>query len=179
MPDLTNFFDDQFEKKFSVAVPPITLITACPHASLWLDPYGTWRCEICFPPLFETEVRERKNSQEVPALVAGVGKEGAGESKANDDGKSLSNVFTRIPGFDEFESWGELPSDPPCPKCSSLDFWWDVLGHRHCQRCLPRPKRSRELLDLAPKLRAAAEASRLAELKKQSGLAKTNLHVKE
>jgi hypothetical protein len=35
-----------------------------------------------------------------------------------------------VPDFDSLP----LPGDP-CPRCGSLEKWWDILGGEHCQQC--------------------------------------------
>jgi hypothetical protein len=49
--------------------------------------------------------------------------------------------------------WGEeceLP--PPCPKCDSLEVWWDPWDDTHCLHCDP-PTESRELRVRAARIR--------------------------
>ena len=53
--------------------------------------------------------------------------------------------------------WDECIEIPdPCPKCSSLMFWWDALGGQHCMMC-EKPKyqaeKGAELRELAKQLR--------------------------
>lgn len=198
MASLADFFDSPLQKKisaieipipqlpipeipapnFSDALPPVAQsppTTAFPHPhncgdSKWLDAYGTWRCEICFPPIFESEVCERKkinnhgdqenqNPATVPAAGGVVGEGGTGEVP---DEKNSSDEFFNVHFQPEyfFESQDlvfQLPQESPCTDCGSLAFWWDLLDARHCQRCRPRPNRSRELLELVPNLQRLAK----------------------
>jgi hypothetical protein len=58
------------------------------------------------------------------------------------------------------ERWAIEEIDPaavvPCPKCRSLEAWWDVWGHQHCRRCEPID-RVIAWIALAAKLRRAAK----------------------
>lgn len=49
--------------------------------------------------------------------------------------------------------WDSLPSPTPCPRCGSIDAWWDCWGQRRCERCEPSGQRSMELANRAARLR--------------------------
>ena len=61
--------------------------------------------------------------------------------------------FIVAAGADADAIWdaAEPPGDP-CPKCGSLERWWDLLGNEHCQQCQPL-HRARALADLAARIR--------------------------
>lgn len=40
----------------------------CEHGELWLALDGQWYCAICNPPVFETEVLDRREMHEVMRL---------------------------------------------------------------------------------------------------------------
>lgn len=173
MTQLANFFDDPLQRKTSskeIPIPQMPLseisnsnfsfglasaASSCPCDSLWLDAYGIWRCEICFPPIFENEIRERKkiHFQEISSPKISP------TEKIPAEEISLVNFVPRYFLNDEF-LFAPENQEPPCDTCGSLAFWWNIPGTRFCQRCHPRPKRSRELLELVPKLRAAAKLAK-------------------
>lgn len=185
MATLTNFFDHPLEKKISQ--PPPAKIPAegqrgktepnppaaagshaCNHDLLWLDAYGSWRCKICFPPIFDSEIRGQKKTEPKPPAK--------NPSPENFD-FGPPQVYVYLP--DEPDPFSENFQSPipgeeflPClPQeacdCGSLDFWWSVLGGRHCQKCFPRPARSRKLLALAGKLRRIAKLAAEREARKK------------
>lgn len=43
----------------------------CEHGDLWLAPDGWWRCVVCTPPHFPSEVVDRRQEQEVMQLSDG------------------------------------------------------------------------------------------------------------
>lgn len=74
-----------------------------------------------------------------------------------------------LPAVDEpmpgVVTMGDAPSFPadgarvaPCPRCGSLELWWDLLGQPHCQHCdhtgLARARRLREHANLLRQLAA-------------------------
>lgn len=149
------------------------LLYFCQHDPLWLDAYGTWRCEICFPPIYESEVRERKNSSGKKPVEKIQSTEISPAEKNPTEEISLVRFLPQYFFNDEF-LWDPQNQEPPCEVCQSLDFWWDLLNTRHCRRCNPKPpKRSRELLEFAQKLRLTAERARLAEVARLAKLAKS------
>ncbi len=59
---------------------------------------------------------------------------------------------------DDCPTWEQAePPGPPCPTCSSLEYWLDLHGGRHCQRC--------EAGTLARAVRLLATAARIRERK--------------
>lgn len=59
-----------------------------------------------------------------------------------------------VPDFDG------LPMPDPCPKCGSLELWWDLLGGVHCQHCGGDVfRRGLELLDRAERIRGRKGAA--------------------
>lgn len=72
------------------------------------------------------------------------------------DGESRV-TFTRAdrdPWPDPWESAIDPP--PPCPRCGSLEMWWNVFGDMRCMKCDP-PTTSIKLQELATKLRKRQE----------------------
>jgi hypothetical protein len=66
-------------------------------------------------------------------------------------------IHTCITSKVDVTLWDECIEIPdPCPKCSSLMFWWDALGGQHCMMC-EKPKfpaeKAAELRELAKQLR--------------------------
>lgn len=161
MPDLHN---ENFKRKFRGRI--MKLLYFCDHSPLWLDAYSVWRCEICFPPISDSEVRERKNASPGKSQPEKIQPKKIPSPEISNSGnypyEILPGEFSVTPPdtyeFDPFDFLAGLPQEQesPCPDCGSLAFWWNLLDQKFCQRCHPRPKRSRELLELAPKLRAAA-----------------------
>ena len=43
----------------------------CAHAELWLARDGWWYCAVCNPPVFPTEVLDRRTEQETMRLFDG------------------------------------------------------------------------------------------------------------
>lgn len=185
MTSLANFFDHPLERRTSAAnqpvspplpnvaqqspspiEPPPPIATTCHHLPRWLDAYGTWRCELCEPPILESQVRDRRTREADLAIVAAGGVAGvSGEAVGVGGVSDISGVKKHsaenfqlelsrcgifidvdsactLPGIDPFELLAEVPGEP-CSNCSSLAFWWTVLGERRCQRCQP-PMKSRE-----------------------------------
>jgi hypothetical protein len=153
MATLTNFFDHPLEKKISEAsaiaeqelrAPVQQPPQACNHASLWLDAYGNWHCENCFPPIFDSEIRQRKNTAE-------------NSPSPPQEQEPQFMIYPPAEGFKNFENLVFVDGSeilPAACKCGSLDFWWDLKNDPHCNRCQPAPhKRTVELLTLAEKLR--------------------------
>ena len=36
------------------------------------------------------------------------------------------------------DGWPSGSFEPPDPcQCGAIEFWWDLLGHQHCERCDP------------------------------------------
>lgn len=181
MAKLANFFDHPLDKKISQAAPAkipaegqrensgpnssaAACLPVCNHDLLWLDAYGTWRCEICFPPIFDSEIRDQKKIEPQPLT----------ENSSPENSRGWSYVYLPEepdPFSENFQSpiLGEeflSPSQESC-KCGSLDFWWDVAGRQACGKCSPRPAaRSRELLTLAEKLRRTAKLAVEREARK-------------
>lgn len=199
MTQLANFFDGPLQKKIpakeipppEISRPEISvgldsvnrLAGSCSCDSLWLDAYGIWRCEICFPPIFENEIRERKNLSAKNLIVKNIVPENP--PAENLPAEEILNVRI-LPAYffndDQLWSHANLENqEPPCNVCGSLAFWWSILDVRHCQRCQPRPKRSRELLELAPKLRrqAKVDSARLAESRLAEARADEISHLAE
>ena len=55
----------------------------------------------------------------------------------------------------ELAAWNEIKVEEagePCPKCGSLEKWWDPNGKEHCQQCCPI-RRALALADLAARIR--------------------------
>ncbi|MEN6558053.1 MAG: hypothetical protein ABFC54_07725 [Thermoguttaceae bacterium] len=49
-----------------------------------------------------------------------------------------------------------MPWPNPCPRCGSLEKWWDVLGGEHCSVCeQDKLKRAIRWAETAARLRAA------------------------
>ena len=58
----------------------------------------------------------------------------------------------------ELAAWDEITVEEigdPCPKCGSLEKWWDFNNKAHCQQCKPL-RRAFALADLAARLRRKA-----------------------
>jgi hypothetical protein len=55
-----------------------------------------------------------------------------------------------LAGWDKIEV---VETGDPCPKCRSLEKWWDLLGNVHCQQCEP-VRRALALADLAARIRS-------------------------
>lgn len=175
MNSLANFFDHPLEKKTqAMEIPPPEISASptpagqCPCDSLWLDAYGIWRCEICFPPIFENEIRERKNSgsKNLPAKIPPA--EIPAQEKPTEE-ISLVRFLPRYFFNDEFLWSRDNPQnqEPPCEVCNSLDFFWNLRGERFCRKCHPKKfQRSRELIELAAKIRTQSKPlkSELAKL---------------
>ena len=56
----------------------------------------------------------------------------------------------------ELAAWDELTVEEvgePCPKCGSLEKWWDFDNKVHCQQCEPI-RRALALADLAARIRS-------------------------
>ena len=57
----------------------------------------------------------------------------------------------------ELVGWDDIQvvidAGEPCPKCGSLEKWWDLRGGEHCQQCQPL-HRAHALADLAARLRS-------------------------
>ena len=56
----------------------------------------------------------------------------------------------------ELTAWGEITVEEvgePCPKCNSLEKWWDFDNKVHCQQCEPI-RRALALADLAARIRS-------------------------
>ncbi len=71
---------------------------------------------------------------------------------------------------DRWENCIEPPA--PCPKCSSLLFWWNLLGDRRCMTCDP-PTVAIRAMERAEQIRRrhripspAGTAERLADLRR-------------
>ncbi len=69
------------------------------------------------------------------------------------------------PDLDEADRWwaradfDDLPEPgEPCPKCGSLEAWWDLLGGQHCQHC--DGERLRRSFDLAERAEAVQGVKR-------------------
>ena len=63
-----------------------------------------------------------------------------------------------LPEADRWWSVGDFESLPepgdPCPRCGSLETWWDLLGAEHCGHCeADKLKRALGLADRAARLR--------------------------
>ena len=79
---------------------------------------------------------------------------------ASDRRDALLAMF--VSGQLEHEDLGtEEPLPNPCPRCRSLDVWWDALGGTHCQQCGP-PEASRRLRRHAIRIRANRQRRVLA-----------------
>ena len=74
------------------------------------------------------------------------------------------------PGLPEWQRWwagcdfDDLPEPgDSCPRCGSLEFWWDLWNNAHCCQCeADKLNRSRSLAARAARLRAASGPPRLA-----------------
>ena len=56
----------------------------------------------------------------------------------------------------ELAAWDEITVEEvgaPCPKCGSLEKWWDFSNTVHCQQCHPI-RRALALADLAARIRS-------------------------
>ena len=56
----------------------------------------------------------------------------------------------------ELAAWDDIEigeTGEPCPKCDSLEKWWDPWGKVHCQQCEPL-RRAFALADLAARIRS-------------------------
>jgi len=56
----------------------------------------------------------------------------------------------------ELAAWDEITVEEagePCPKCGSLEKWWDFDNKQHCQQCEPI-HRALALADLAARIRS-------------------------
>jgi hypothetical protein len=59
------------------------------------------------------------------------------------------------PDIPELAAWDDIiiqECGATCPKCGSLEKWWDLCGNVHCQQCEPL-HRAYALADLAARLR--------------------------
>ncbi len=66
-------------------------------------------------------------------------------------GEPLPGVAT-VGGAPSFP--GDDAPPPPCPRCGSLELWWDLLGQPHCQHCDAAAfERSRRWLERAERIR--------------------------
>jgi hypothetical protein len=56
----------------------------------------------------------------------------------------------------ELAAWDDIDvveTGEPCPKCGSLEKWWDFNNKVHCQQCEPI-RRAIALADLAARIRS-------------------------
>ena len=56
----------------------------------------------------------------------------------------------------ELAAWDDVTVEEcgdPCPKCGSLEKWWDFDNKPHCQQCQPI-RRAMALADLAARIRS-------------------------
>ncbi len=56
----------------------------------------------------------------------------------------------------ELAPWNDVEvveTGEPCPKCGSLEKWWDPWGKEHCQQCDPL-RHAIALADLAARIRS-------------------------
>lgn len=67
------------------------------------------------------------------------------------------------PGLTEAQRWWDTCEEvlpDPCPRCGSLEKWWDLLGGGHCQRCeMFVMEHSRSLANRAARLRRQSMAA--------------------
>jgi hypothetical protein len=68
-----------------------------------------------------------------------------------------SNPLPQLePDLPELAAWDEITIEEaaePCPKCGSLEIWWDFDNKPHCQQCRPI-RRALALADLAARIRS-------------------------
>ena len=65
----------------------------------------------------------------------------------------LAAEWEKVPDFDSLPLPGR-----PCPRCGSLETWWDILGGEHCQQCERATlEKSFQLTDRAAMLRKQAQ----------------------
>ena len=65
---------------------------------------------------------------------------------------------TSGPAEGDGDGWDSaIEPAPACPRCGSLELWWDVWGGQHCQHCQAEGHRwSQQLAERAARLRKIA-----------------------
>ena len=168
MLNLKNFFDDSSENfqpavaglaKQELAATAAGIIqpaaqpnTPCDHATTWLDAYGAWHCETCYPPIIESEVRQRRSAKACET-----------ENKSwpwEPDEIQLFRGFTYslLPESETDQVFQKpVPEQISVPqifscKCGSKTFWVNLPGEKICMKCSP-PKKSHEAARMAEQIR--------------------------